>query len=439
MGRATIELLTKGGKLIYAVGRLGSSSLLSLIDLATFWMYLDYFGLGGLLTGVAFAVGKLVIAFFGWYFGYLSDVTVSKRWGRRKPYILAGSLLLAFSTVMLFVPDYFIAIGNQSSLFMYATFFLSLANLSYGLLSTPYTAWLAEIADPEERVGVSAYQNIFGMVAQVVGTLISFSLPMLRMEGPTQILWLLLGLAGFEVLLYVPAILKIREKDRPIPKPDVRREFTKVLGNRNYQRWFVVQGLMSMPTAILASLIMTYLQKVLMVSGVEYMIVGGLMLLATILLFPVWALISRRVGKKLPISASLLVLIFSLPLTMIIGQPVLGFIPVILQASLFIALIGVGLSGWYLLPNPVTADMAQEDESSGGEARAGSYAGLISIPLNVLQALARFVAGFIADLPLVAGQNYSMGLLVWGPVSSVLLVPCWFIIWKYVETDPLRK
>ena len=118
VGCATVRLLTKGGKLIYAIGRLGSSSLLSLIDLATFWMYLDYFILGGLLTGVAFAIGKLVIAFFGWYFGYLSDVTVSERWGRRRPYIFAGSLLLAFSTIMLFVPDYFIAIGNQLSLFL---------------------------------------------------------------------------------------------------------------------------------------------------------------------------------------------------------------------------------------------------------------------------------------------------------------------------------
>jgi len=137
MGRATVRLLTKSGKLIYAMGRLGSSSLLSLIDLATFWMYLDYFNLGGLLTGITFAIGKLVIAFFGWYFGYLSDITMSKRWGRRRLYILAGSLLLAFSTVMLFVPDYFIAIGNQWSLFLYATFFLSLANLSYGLLRPP--------------------------------------------------------------------------------------------------------------------------------------------------------------------------------------------------------------------------------------------------------------------------------------------------------------
>jgi len=249
----------------------------------------------------------------------------------------------------------------------------------------------------------------------------------------------LLGLVTFEILLYIPAVVKIREKERPIPKPSVRREIAKVLGNRNYRHWFVVQGLMSMPTAILASLIMTYLQKVLMVTGVEFMMVGGLMLLATMLLFPVWAMISRRVGKKLPISASLTILIFSLPLTMIIGQPFLGFLPGIFQAVLFIALIGIGISGWYLLPNPVTADMAQEDEVLGGEARAGSYTGLISIPLNVLQAMARFIAGFIADLPMVTGQTYSMGLLVWGPVSSVLLIPCLLVLVKYVETDPLRK
>lgn len=432
-------MLTKSGKLIYAMGRLGSSTLLSLVDLATFWLYLDYFGLGGMLTGIAFAIGKLVIAFFGWYFGYLSDITVSRRWGRRRPYILAGCLLLAFSTVMLFVPDYFIPIGDQWPLFLYATFFLSLANLSYGLLSTPYMAWLAEIADPGERVEVSAYQNVFGMGAQVVGTLIGFALPALRAGGASQALFLLLGLGVVEIVLYVPALIKIREKDRPIPKPNVRREISIVLANKNYRNWFVLQGLMSMPTAILASLIMTYLQKVLNVTGTQFMIVGGLMLLVTMLLFPVWAMISKRVGKKKPITASLLILVFSLPLTLVFGQPFLSSIPSIIQGVVFISLFGIGISGWYLLPNPVTADMAQEDEMSGGEARAGSYNGLISIPLNVLQALARFIAGFIADLPLVAGQTYSMGLLVWGPVSSVLLIPCLYVLVKYVQTDPLKK
>ena len=431
--------MTKSRKLIYAMGRLGSSTLLSLIDLATFWLYLDYFGLGGILTGVAFAIGKLVIAFFGWYFGYLSDVTVSKRWGRRRPYILAGCLLLAFSTVMLFVPDFFIPIGDQWPLFLYCTFFLSLANLSYGLLSTPYMAWLAEIADADERVEVSAYQNVFSMGAQVVGTLIGFALPTIRTGSISQSFFILSGLGVAEILLYAPAIIKIKEKERPIPKPNVRREIEVVLANKNYRNWFIMQGLMSMPTAILASLIMTYLQKVLNVTGTQFMIVGALMLVVTIILFPVWAIISKRVGKKKPITVSLLILIFSLPLTLVLGQPYLSSIPSLVQGIIFISLFGIGISGWYLLPNPVTADMAQEDEMTGGEARAGSYNGLISIPLNVLQAIARFIAGFIADLPLAAGQTYSVGLLVWGPVSSVLLIPCLFVLVKYVQTDPLKK
>ncbi|MBO3802563.1 MAG: MFS transporter [Candidatus Brockarchaeota archaeon] len=431
--------MTKGGKLAYAMGRLGSSTLLSLVDLATFWLYLEHFRLSGLLVGTAFTIGKLVIAFFGWYFGYLSDVTKSKRWGRRKPYIFSGSILLAFSTTMIFAPDFFVPTANEVFLFLYVTFFLSLANLSYGLLSTPYMAWLAEIADPEERVSVSAYQNAFAMLAQVVGVLVSFSLPLLLEGGSSQALWLLACLGAFEVLLYLPAAFTIREKERPIPKPNVRREVAIILGNRNYRSWLALQGLMSMPTAILASLILSYVQNVLTLVGVQYMMVGGLMLLLTIAFFAFWTAASKRLGKKKPLVASVLVLTASLPLTLVIGQPVLGFVPSALQASFFISLVAAGISGWYLFPSPITADIAQQDEMSGGEARAGSYNGLVSIPLNVLQSLARFISGFLADLPAAEGRSYTAGMLLWGPVSSILLLPCLIVLAKYVETDPLVR
>lgn len=432
-------MLTGRGKLIYAMGRLGSSILLSLIDLATFWFYWDFLKLSGFLTGVAFATGKLVIAFFGWYFGYLSDVTKSRRWGRRRQYVLAGSLLLAFSTIMIFMPSYFISVSDEAQLFAYATFFLSLANMSYGLLSTPYMAWLAEIVSPEERVIVSAYQNIFGMMAQVVGIPVGFLLPSLLKTGSFSYLGLLLGLAVLEIALYMPAVLTIREEEKPIPKPDVRRELSILWSNRNYRAWLALQGAMSIPTAVLASLVISYLQRVLGLGDVEYMMAGGLMLLLTIVLFFVWARIARRTGKKKPLVTSLMILVVFLPLTLVFGQPALDPVPRMVQAVLFVAFVGAGISGWYLLPNPVTADMAQEDEVTKREARAGSYVGLVSVPLNILQALARYISGLLADLPPAQGQTYSMGLLLWGPVSSVTLIPCLLILIKYVETDPLRK
>ncbi|MBO3842133.1 MAG: MFS transporter [Candidatus Brockarchaeota archaeon] len=421
------------------MGRLGSSILLSLIDLATFWFYWDFLKLSGFSTGVAFATGKLVIAFFGWYFGYLSDVTKSRRWGRRRQYVLAGSLLLAFSTIMIFMPSYFISVSDETQLFAYATFFLSLANMSYGLLSTPYMAWLAEIVSPEERVIVSAYQNIFGMMAQVVGIPVGFLLPSLLKSGSFSYLGLLVGLAVLEIALYMPAVFTIKEEEKPIPKPDVRRELSILWSNRNYRAWLALQGAMSIPTAVLASLVISYLQRVLGLGDVEYMMAGGLMLLLTILLFFVWARIARRTGKKKPLVTSLMILVVFLPFTLVFGQPALDPVPRVVQAVLFVAFVGAGISGWYLLPNPVTADMAQEDEVTKKEARAGSYVGLVSVPLNILQALARYISGLLADLPPAQGQAYSMGLLLWGPVSSVTLIPCLLILIKYVETDPLRK
>ncbi|MEM3388896.1 MAG: MFS transporter [Thermoproteota archaeon] len=432
-------MLTRRGKLIYAMGRLGSSILLSLIDLATFWFYWDFMRLSGFLTGVAFAIGKLVIAFFGWYFGYLSDITQSKRWGRRKQYVLAGSILLAFSTIMIFMPSYFIPVSDEILLFVYATFFISLANMSYGLLSTPYMAWLAEIVDPEDRVTVSAYQNIFGMMAQVVGIPVGFLLPTLLKTGSLAFLAILLALAVFEIVLYMPAILTIKEEEKPIPKPSVRRELSILWSNRNYRAWLALQGAMSIPTAVLASLVISYLQRVLGLGDVEYLAAGGLMLLLTVVLFFVWARIARKTGKKKPLVTSLMILVVFLPLTLVFGQPVLDPVPRVVQAVLFVAFVGAGISGWYLLPNPVTADMAHEDEISKREARAGSYVGLISVPLNILQALARYISGLLADLPPAPGQAYSMGLLLWGPVSSATLIPCLLILIKYVETDPLRR
>lgn len=41
------------------------------------------------------------------------------------------------------------------------------------------------------------------------------------------------------------------------------------------------------------------------------------------------------------------------------------------------------------------------------------------------------------ELHPLEGQNYSFGLLLWGPVSSALLIPCLLLLIKYVETDPL--
>ncbi|NIU86068.1 MAG: hypothetical protein GWN56_01825, partial [Nitrosopumilaceae archaeon] len=80
-----------------------------------FWAYIYIFEIPPELSGIGNAVGKIAIAFSGFFFGYLSDaIDPSKRkLGRRKLFIWIGAPLLAFSFVMLFTPHLFIPVGRS--------------------------------------------------------------------------------------------------------------------------------------------------------------------------------------------------------------------------------------------------------------------------------------------------------------------------------------
>ena len=138
----------------------------------------------------------------------------------------------------------------------------------------------------------------------------------------------------------------------------------------------------------------------------------------------------------MPLLLSMLVLLAVLPYTLIVGQPALAAIPTTVQGTLFVALIAIGVSGWYLLPNPIAADIADEDERRTSEARAGGYTGLINLPLNLFQVWATLMAGLLMALPPAIPYTYSLGLLLWGPVAAFFVAISIPIAAFLLNTDP---
>ena len=104
---------------------------------------------------------------------------------------------------------------------------------------------------------------------------------------------------------------------------------------------------------------------------------------------------------------------------------------------IFIVGIGAVLGGWYLFPYIVYADVAEDDERSTGELKAGIYAGFPSIILNIFQAVGAFFIGAILSLPDISptGTDYSIGLVIFGPIVSVILLISYLYTRKYVELD----
>ena len=79
--------------------------------------------------------------------------------------------------------------------------------------------------------------------------------------------------------------------------------------------------------------------------------------------------------------------------------------------------------------------MAEDDEKSTGELKAGIYTGFPSILLNIFQALGAFILGIIVSLPniRVGTSSFSIGLVIWGPICSIILI-CSYIFTKKLLT-----
>ncbi|MCK5140933.1 MAG: MFS transporter, partial [Candidatus Heimdallarchaeota archaeon] len=156
-------MLTLRQKFYYGICRFGTTILLNVVFLVTFWMYnSDTVDLDPMLNGIGNAVGKLVIGLSSFFFGFLSDSLSSStaKYGRRKLFIWIGAPLLGLSFTMLFIPHFIIPDGSQTVLFLWLLIWNSLFHFFYGFLLTPYQSWLPELTKPEERVGVSAIMNV---------------------------------------------------------------------------------------------------------------------------------------------------------------------------------------------------------------------------------------------------------------------------------------
>ncbi|MFW9901514.1 MAG: MFS transporter, partial [Candidatus Thorarchaeota archaeon] len=148
----------------------------------------------------------------------------------------------------------------------------------------------------------------------------------------------------------------------------------------------------------------------------------------------IWRRVIQKFGKKQTMLYIYILAALVLPITL------LGLIPLnnfLIIGLIFMIGIGASLGGWYLLPAVIFADLADYDERTTGELKAGTYTGVPSIFLNVFQALGVFLLGALNELPniSVGSLSYSMGLIIWSPICSLILLIVFFYTRKYLTLD----
>jgi len=232
------------------------------------------------------------------------------------------------------------------------------------------------------------------------------------------------------ILFYLIALLIPKEPHFKIDSNMIDNLKT-ILKNKNFLLVTVMQGIASLAWIMIGSLILVYLSMVLQFDSTSSLIASIVFILGILIFLVLWRKLIEKLGRKRSLLYIFLTAIVFLPFTL------LGLLPMgstFIFGVIFIIGITACMGGWFLFPSIMYADIAEEDEKSTGELKAGIYVGFPSIVLNLFQALGLIIMGMILELP-SWGLPYSIGQVIWGPICAVILICAYFFARKFIKLD----
>lgn len=418
----------------YATLTLGSAALWGFVNGWLLYFYLPPQGQGiplvpAALYSLIMLASRVINILISLPTGHLSDRTRS-RWGRRLPYIFAGSAAMLGLFVLLWLPPR----PAESALNgLYLAVVLILFNIAYSFRLIPYEALLPELASSDaERVKISAWQAGF----QLTGAILA------GFAGP-----LIEGLGYFNAALIFAAItlpalflpfLALREKqpaltDSALPQ-DFRQSLRAILQNRAFRLFLVSWGLFWMASTFILETIPFIATEIcgLSEAGTVYLYLPAI--LVSLLCFPFITWLAGRFGKQRVLLASFLASALTLPLLLLIHKDLP--LPLPIQGVLWVSLQAAAMSGLQVLPYAIAAEITDHDAQATGQRRQGIYyAGW-----GVFEQLASGAASALLPLFLLLGSSRSqpqgpLGIRLLGIAAGVLMLAGFFIFLRY----PLAK
>lgn len=312
--------------------------------------------------------------------GWLSDRTggaIGARFGRRKPWIVAGLPLVLTGLWFLLIPP---AAPSLTYLFGWSVALY----LGWTMMIVPLTALGAELSgDYHQRTRIAGFREAFA----VIGTVAALVVPVAAgfgaagQEGESLRVLALFLLAALPIATIV---LLIAVPEPPVPAP-VRVGWARGLrilrANAPFRRLILAYLLNGVANGLPAQLFLLFVQFRLM----EGERAGPLLIayfLAGLLAVPLWLRLSAKYGKHRVWSAAMLWACGWFAVVPLLGPgDFLGFLAICV-------LTGASLGADLVLPASMQADVVDRDTLEAGTPRTGIYFALWSLATKLAVALA---------------------------------------------------
>ena len=384
--------MTLRTKLGYGVGDLGGNLFFTVVSFHLLIFFTDTLGLSPGLAGTALAVARLWDAVTDPLMGMISDRTRT-RWGRRRPYLLAGAPLLLAGTAVLFVDP---GLRTSGGLFAWAVIVYSLANTAYTVAFIPYNSLTPDLAPgSDQRTVLTGYRMAFAVIGTLIG---AAGFPALVAAlGPGAPGYVRAGLVTGAIVCagLLVTFVMVREPPRPAAPRGTAgidlRPVLRALGNRAFLL-VLIPWTLHMAGISLVSLMVAYYFKY--VHGDEGLsaIALGVLLVAVLASIALWVLAGKRLEKRTCYNLGMVWFCLCLLAAATFGQHSVPFTLVV------IGLAGIGLATNYVFPWSMLPDAIDAGTAASGRRDEGVYYGLWTLLQKGGQALAPLIAGHTMDV-----------------------------------------
>ena len=316
------------------------------------YFYTDVVGISPLLAGWIYALGIGWDAITDPYMGYLAERTRTKM-GSYRPYILFGSIPLAFSFVLLFwVPPF-----EGNFLFI----FLIMVNLfhrtCFTIVSVPYSSLTARITDDsEERTKLTTARMLGASFGTLTISALGFPIINWFGSGEESLGFIYLGVCSGLAAIFILAItvktVKERNFNLEITQLPKFSEVSKSIVN-NYAFLIVFASTLTLiTTSIMFNKNLIYYTKYALDLHEYQGLILGVSSASAFLAIPVWAYSALKIGKRNSWLISMVLLVFSFLFFYL--YPIKN----LLELLIVLAVLGIGNGAtgvlfWSMLPDTI--------------------------------------------------------------------------------------
>jgi len=367
--------------------------------------------------------------------GYLSDRTGGP-WGRRRPWIAAGTPVLMAGFYMLFLPPDGAGAGHLLG-------WMLVLSVGTTMIMIPYYAWAAELSgDYHERSRITGWRSMMGVVGSLAAQLIPIGALLLFGLGGSGAV---LASVGVTMMVLMPVCVLITLLRVPAPREQLASVMPVFQGirlmaaNGPFKRLILAFMVGSTAMSITTPLYLFFITFVLDAED-KAVFMLTFFYLANFSAVPFWVWLSHRVGKHGAYIGSFGLIAAAHPLYLLLGH---GDFWWMLPITL---LTGFAAGGFAALPNSMKADVIDLDTLQSGENRSALFFSTWSFTAKLSTSVGGWIAltglawvGFDASpgASNQADQLFGLRFMFALLPSAFFLLAC-AIIWRYPITEQVH-